>query len=339
MRQRQVYIDVLRGGVMLLVVYWHIICFSVGIGERSNLTKFFLSFYLMTFFFISGFVGHKSVSQGCQAISRFVIKKASTLLVPAFVSLGVFCFLAGRSYLTALSEGSKSGYWFTMALFEMFAILGGCSCLLAKIGDVRVKSGVLLLLALTVYVLHKFVFAIPVGLSEYLCLGYLTFYFPVFLFGVVCGMNAELFHAVLGCKYVPLALAILTLIGLTVGFIPNYLLRVCSTLLVYFVVWKVVSVQMESGLKKCVVNFLSIVGQNTIQIYFLHYFLIFRVPEPVVEYIAGLYHDKCFLIHSSAGFVEFVLVGVLSLLVSYCCIVMGRLLNTVPGIGRLMFGK
>lgn len=73
-------------------------------------------------------------------------------------------------------------------------------------------------------------------------------------------------------------------------------------------------------------------GRNTLEIYFLHYFLLFPLPMAVGEYLGRL----------SAGhiaFAELLIVGSVATAVSIGSIVFAGILKAIPWASRLMFGK
>ena len=60
MKERLLYIDVLRGIAILTVVYSHILLFCVGYSETSFVTDLLRKYFLNGFFFLSGFMAYKS---------------------------------------------------------------------------------------------------------------------------------------------------------------------------------------------------------------------------------------------------------------------------------------
>ena len=59
MKERLLYIDVLRGIAILTVVYSHILLFCVGYSETSFMTDLLRKYFLNAFFFLSGFMAYK----------------------------------------------------------------------------------------------------------------------------------------------------------------------------------------------------------------------------------------------------------------------------------------
>ena len=125
--KRLEYIDALRGFIMILVVYLHIINFGYHIDNTKmeamdTFINLFIRFLMPLFFFISGFVLYKKERVWRKTIIKdFIRKKFFILVTPTFIFLFLFAFLFSLSYIGSLTE-MKSGYWFTIALFEFFVL-------------------------------------------------------------------------------------------------------------------------------------------------------------------------------------------------------------------------
>lgn len=233
MKERLVYIDIFRGLCMFVVVYSHILLFSIGYEQTSILTNFLRGFFLNSFFFISGFVGCKSVNWNFKVTKDFLYKKTTTILIPTLVSLGVFILFVNGSYSKALLTDSKSGYWFTFVLFEMFLLYSLFSLLTNKIKSNSIQTGLLLLFALIAYILKKTPIVTTDWANNILCMGGLLYYLPLFLIGIACRRNAILFHKTIENKYIKLLLFLIVLLGLKTHWIPLIIFSISSTLFVY----------------------------------------------------------------------------------------------------------
>lgn len=120
-KKRIAYIDALRGFTMFLVVYWHVMALSFGIGvDDSVVGAFFLTFRMPMFFFISGYLGYKAIDKFSYSTYRELVrKKAFVQLVPTAIFFSLFQISINRSPLVYFKEG-LTGYWFTLVLFELF---------------------------------------------------------------------------------------------------------------------------------------------------------------------------------------------------------------------------
>lgn len=88
MKERLLYIDVLRGIAILTVVYSHILLFCVGYSETSFMTDLLRKYFLNAFFFLSGFMAYKkSPSLTLYQTGYFheLWKKVKQLLIPTLL--------------------------------------------------------------------------------------------------------------------------------------------------------------------------------------------------------------------------------------------------------------
>ena len=122
-KQRIGYLDAIRGFIMLLVVYNHVLGNSFRIEPAFSFTNIFITFRMPLFFFISGFLMYKANRfRAGSEVSAFLKKKAVVQLVPTLIFTVVFCLVFRYSYSELWFEKAKCGYWFTITLFYFFAI-------------------------------------------------------------------------------------------------------------------------------------------------------------------------------------------------------------------------
>ena len=119
------YIDALRGFTMILVVFAHVKTF--GFFEFSYETvvgKFFQSFRMPLFFFISGFIAYKAGRVWSRdVVWQLTKKKMRVQIIPALViGLIYTCLYLHKDLHFFVADPSKAGYWFTLALLEMFLL-------------------------------------------------------------------------------------------------------------------------------------------------------------------------------------------------------------------------
>ena len=121
-KKRLGYIDALRGFTMFLVVFGHVA--KGSIGANTVLTSFFLTFRMPTFFFISGFIGYKTLDFWTLAnFKNRISKKAFVQIIPCLIFMTLFGYTEGRTTLDMITGHNLwGGYWFTLVLFEMFIL-------------------------------------------------------------------------------------------------------------------------------------------------------------------------------------------------------------------------
>ena len=338
MKERFIYIDIFRGLCMFIVIYSHILLFSIGYSQTSLLTDFFRGFFLNSFFFISGFLSYKETIWNFSNTKKFLLKKLITLLIPTFISLGVFCFFTKGNYISSLEGSSKSGYWFTFTLFEMCIFYSIFAFVTRKINNKIWQTVLWLLCAIFSYILKKICIE-DTFLFNILSLNQLLYYLPLFLIGVICKINLLLFHKIIKYKIIKVLLFIIVCIGLKTHCIPLIIYNVSTTLLVYYLLKEIFTTSISTSIiYKCGTKLFQQIGQNTLPIYFLHYIILFKYPNAIIQYMQSLYLDSCFAGHSCAGFVEFIIIGATSIIIAFTCIYITKILSYVPYINTLMFG-
>ena len=162
-KPRMEWLDAMRGFTMILVVAYHVAQITFMQNEKtSSSLPFLVLFRMPLFFFVSGFLAYKS--EWIWTVSSFfslVWKKVKIQVLPAFVFLCVLIVLKRDTpfldtLFHALKLPTKSGYWFTWVLLQMFIIY-----YIAAIVAQRLKSN------------------LPIWLLWLLCLlGYLSLYMP-----------------------------------------------------------------------------------------------------------------------------------------------------------------
>lgn len=338
MKERFIYIDIFRGLCMFVVIYSHILLFSIGYPQTSLLTDFLRGFFLNSFFFISGFLSYKETNWNLSNTKRFIIKKIMTLFIPTLTCLGIFCFFMNGNYINALLGSSKSGYWFTFTLFEMFFIYAIFAFFTNRVKNITWKTILLLFLAIISYLIKK-TFIEEGFLFNILSLNQLLYYFPLFLLGIICKVNVLLFPKIIKYKIIKILLLIIVCLELKTHCIPLIIYNISATLLVYYIIKDSITTNSSTSIiYKYGTKLFQRIGQNTLPIYFLHYFILFKYPNAITQYMQSLYSDFCFASHSCAGFIELIIIGTTSILIALTCIYITKILNYIPYINILMFG-
>jgi fucose 4-O-acetylase-like acetyltransferase len=132
MKKRLEYIDQIRGLAIILVVIGHIIQFN-GIqgGMKSSIFGVIYSFHMPLFFFISGYIGFKTIKIiDRNSYVRHVRSKGISLLIPLFtwsILVNKF-FLRQEWYIITMDDISGTivhpGLWFLKVLFEILFLYG-----------------------------------------------------------------------------------------------------------------------------------------------------------------------------------------------------------------------
>lgn len=151
---------------MILVVLGHIILFGYQQSETMQLESnsyntLFMLFRMPLFFFLSGFILYKT---DCiwtnKNIFQFIKKKFKVQIIPTAFFMVLFNYLFKFNQLTSLFDLYKSGYWFTLTLFEFFLLYIFCICcfkiisLSQRAQNIFLLSFAIIVLLLSPYPVH-----------------------------------------------------------------------------------------------------------------------------------------------------------------------------------------
>ena len=117
------YIDAMRGLAMLMVVMGHVMLMGFQHSEHNFLFFLFSSIEVQLFFFVSGMCFRLPRAWHFKSIVQFLGSKAFILCVPASLFLGAYKYPNWGMHFIA--DSFKGGYWFTYSLFA-FMLLYVC---------------------------------------------------------------------------------------------------------------------------------------------------------------------------------------------------------------------
>lgn len=318
MKERDFSIDFIKAFAIFLVVLDHLIRKTDG-AENPMLT-FIYSVHMPLFFMASGLLSAKKLC-GVKELALFLLKKTK-LLIPFFV-FGLGNVIVLNQSIGEFLIWHKFGLWFLWTLFLFFCIY-------------TISQG--LLLRSNNKIIEMVVLVIPVFLCIYLrkcqntelggILNFLNFYnYTFFILGVLYQryfknfLESELLVAVIFVLYV-----VCLIIGTSVLNIP---MKICGCLFFLALARK-----FTSNLNWKTMNdwekVISIVGQNSLFIYVLHYYFIAnltRLPETIHSIVYG---SPCVMI----PFCFIVALGII-----FMCIVIANVLCKNKYIGFCLFGK
>lgn len=115
---------------------------------------------------------------------------------------------------------------------------------------------------------------------------------------------------------------------------PLMVQRIAVVLLFIYVIYKIYSRPRAGKLNGVLRKILLFIGTNSLEIYFIHYFLLFPLPL-----CAGKYLDSVSNTGRSLSMPEFIIVGSLSVVISIASVLLARILKKIPYVALLAFGK
>ena len=119
--KRILWVDNLRGFLILLVVLGHTIQYSMPGFYNSHVFNYIYSFHMPLFFVVSGFVSYKP----CERVFWGGIKRrCAQLLIPYLIWTLFFCLVSGTSLIRGYFESPV--YWFLIILFFISILITAC---------------------------------------------------------------------------------------------------------------------------------------------------------------------------------------------------------------------
>lgn len=331
------HIDAMRGFTMLLVVFYHLIVICIN-PSGTPLQKALLTFRMPLFFFISGFLAYSP------QINTFIFKKKlvnriTGQFIPTLFSFLLFCWTRHSNILSNLQDSFKGGYWFTFVLFLIFAFYIILHFALRNIctkQSFTLIYSIIILLFLLLFLQTRInsQFTTYSAVKTF-SLDLIIRYIPFFYFGIVCRINEEKFNQIINHKYITSGIFLLFCIIIysiinfpQLGMLTNAI-RLTSSFLGIIIVYHFFSYYSSYFCQATKTGqILSMIGRNTIQVYFLHYFILFSIND--------LQFDLAFL--SSSWPLEILILFPIAIIFTLLCILISKIVKAFPLIYNIFFG-
>lgn len=330
------YIDALKGLAMFTVVYSHLLLFCLPPYPSSFIIDLLRLFYLNGFFFISGYLFYKPASRFNNSFfCEFAWKKTYQILIPTLVVGAVFMISRGMELIPVIYDDAKMGYWFTFTLYLMMLLTAGGLWLIQRINALRAETLFLIGIAAFAFWGFRF-FDLSSAAARLLSLGSLLNYLPMFVLGALCRKFSGFFEnrlldskwflpvcaLLVGgsfCFQVPLSVTGVSIVALFFGvarnmFSPGYII--------------------PHNYMRAIWNTGVLFGKNSLEIYLVHYFLLFPLPAFCGNYLTMLSAS-----HKSLSFPEFLIVGSVAVLICAASVLIAVLVKHIPVMGKLAFGR
>lgn len=286
MSKRLEYIDALRGLAILLVVFMHVPQYGFGQSVGGYYMEMATLLAVPLFFFISGLFVPLEITP--PSIIK-IKKRVHSILLPTIVIGGLYAMLNHVSFMDMLQDKFKAGYWFTITLFEFFVIVDMIRLMVCKnqklfkvllIGACFVCYGLSMPTVQRIY--GDVVIAPILGVAQWK-------YFLFFVLGMFVKHNAEMIYSDKGGVAIVIAFLIVyaanaigdfQLNGLLYNI--NLLLKEISIVLLAYYVFYTYRSKLSSHTR--VGRWLSKIGTCTLEIYLIHYFVLPRNLNLLVDY-------------------------------------------------------
>lgn len=328
-KERLLYLDAMRGTAMLMVVYSHLISFCMDGIAPSPLGQYMRDIILPLFFFISGFcaISQKRMNTINQ-LGKNLLKKVNHILIPTIVMFLVFMLYTGNDIKHNAMNYDKSGYWFTWVLFQIFVVYLLSRYISDRFAYKDWQRILIILSPLAImFVIFRFV-----GFESQAAVFFewvkVKGFYMYFLLGVLLKLYHPVFDKLCLNKYFTAGLLVSSIIEYKIGGKE----LIANILTFYFIFSRLFNTP------NIVTNVLTKIGENSLAVYFLHFFLLFRLPQTVSSYIESLKMDTCFGSNSCSSIAEFLLCMNLALIISFAALLVQHILRQFPLIYRLCLG-
>lgn len=293
--KRIAHIDALRGLAILLVVYSHVLMLLASNTNLSELNGFFIKFRMPLFFFISGYFVYSS-RYDSNLLKKRTLNRMNRQLLPTLFFWILYCFLiipiSWESIIRLPLNPDKNGYWFTFVSVEYFLLFAPIIFIFCKYRlQKHIQNLCFLCLGVIFFSLYglsrmHYSSSIVIGISSTLCLDHFLKYSVFFIYGILYKINHdEINKYVLSYWaifiYITIALSVLHFHPFHYGFINEAIVSIALVALIFTLTYHIYRSTIISNSHLSVL--LQYIGQMTLEIYLLHYFVIYVLSQTSIN--------------------------------------------------------
>ena len=270
-KERNLTYDYLRGFAMLSIVIGHLY-FYAGQFAGSWVFDVCDTIELPVFMYISGLLAHVSVDR--YGFRKLIVSKVVRLLFPLISFYIIWGLWDSFYWLGFWMEEHKNGYWFMLVLFELMVTISFIKQFSSRFKIKTIYANVV------VYAFATYLFwLLPKDgwVNHLFCVKLYWHFYPFFMIGYY----SYRFKPILVPKYAPIYLLLYLFVLI---FFRSVLWKVSINMTAnLFSLFFLVSVFSTSF--KPLKNVFATVGINSLQVYMVHFFLLFPSLKvlPVVE--------------------------------------------------------
>lgn len=312
---RLLFIDALRALAIIAVILGHlpIYCYD---GHYSVLTVCVATFHMPLFMMLSGYVTN---------ISKFSLISRLKILIPFFIIGLSYTFMTDGDFVSFFTSESKNGYWFLWVIVLYFIVLH-----LIRICKVKLLVAVICV-ELIFISLHFFFRRTLVGTT--ISTDYLWQMWPAFATGVFI-------HDVFIDKIKNRVMEMMggsLFLGLIMLFVGNHFTNEIIHKLLFVaagiplaIFFMVLFYYTEMRLKRkdfwgknCLKKMTTAIGTQTLQVYTLHYFVLYLLS------VLGIQNLISFMDDMSLGYVVLVVSPLVAFMIACICIGLARMIYAI----------
>lgn len=288
--------DSIRGFSMFLVVFGHVLMsFNLG-GYSSFLGSVITTFRMPLFFFVSGFCAYRAVDKWTGSLCRRVLEqKVKAQIICTLFFFALFAYVMGCNPVGWIDNGF-GGYWFTIVLFQMFAVYLVLNVVSRAIKYPIVDIAMVLIAVICLYIL---IYQRPGDdnrLWVVLCGENLTKYFQFFVLGLFARKYYAKFCALLSREWFKASMLIGFVVFMCLYYNDTFKQYGMLYQMVHDIIVRYVGLLMVVSLffaykeyfesDNAVSRSLRFVGRRTLDIYMMHYFFLPVLPWSM-EWLSG----------------------------------------------------
>lgn len=329
------YVDALRGFTMFLVVFNHVLYLSFDTQAQTFTSSFFSLFRMPMFFFISGFVGYKSIERWTLGFTlERTRQKLLVQTIPALFFFSLYTLCQGGNPLDCLHDGF-GGYWFTFVLLEMLITYFALS-LLAHYTHRRVLDIGLVAIALVLCYL-SIGNRNDTALEKILSLESYLFFFQFFTMGILFRRYYAHVSKWLRTPWVSAALILCMIllcfvqfhaachISGRLGMLLHFLCRISGVITLFMVFSHYESYFATDGRISSSIKF---IGRRTLDIYLIHFF-----------FLPDLSSHASWILPENQVLAQLCIGGGIAVVIIGLCLLCSQLLRTSDLLAHYLLGK
>lgn len=328
------YIDALRGFTMILVVLQHVALYCLNLKGVPSFHTFLIQVRMPMFFLISGFMVYKmGLEWNVSYTLGFLKKKFPVQIVSTLCFFLIYVHCKGFDVWQSLTNEFKVGYWFTYTLFLYYIFYSIIRIVFKKNVDLVVVLFAFLFYAIAYPPFYE---SIPLEMEVKTLLGISHWYYCFFfLLGTLFRKHFIVVQALMDNKYwICGCLLVYFLLNVYDDCLPQTgvihgVSGLCKKISGICVLFSFFRLYQQTFSKKFFLGrLLQYIGTHTLDIYFLHYFLLpvqlssvcwvfEKHPMPILE--------LCFSL-------------VISLIVIGGCLMIGNVIRLSPILAHWLLG-
>lgn len=306
---RNIYLDLLKGFAIFTVVIYH-----MGLG-REPIMQYFINVQMPIFFMVSGFLSYKKDYKPMDN----TIKRTKQLVFPLIFSGLALSLYKGTNYSDYLFHDGKLGYWFLLTLMEIIIIYNITYKIREKLPN-KVSWSIDIS---CIFFLMLFRYIMPENIIDLLGLRQLAKFYPVFITGVYLRKYPTIMKKVEQYNFIFIIfLAYFFFLSKeSSNLLINYFNQVSFSIInatFMFYMFKKYENEIPFSSK------LQFIGRNSLNIYIVHYFILFKASE---IYVTDFFAINLIL--------SLILSG--SIIVS--SLIISKIIESIPLLSLLLLGN